>query len=160
MMASRAQRAGQRWAAFQQLSCGERRLLLEAVLLLPLVAVALRWFGLRRTQTLLAAKPRRGAPGAAGQGMPAEAVAAIVALASRHTLGRPRCLAQALVLWRLLRRAGLPAEMRIGVRKPGSQLQAHAWVECGGAVLDVAGGGAAGFASFARPLPDSSRASL
>lgn len=159
MMASRMQRAGQRWAAFQRLSRGERRLLLEAVLLLPLVAVALRWFGLRRTQALLVAKLRREALDTAAQGMPAEAIAAIVAQASRHTLGRPRCLAQALVLWRLLRRAGQPADLRIGVRKPGSLLQAHAWVECGGAVLDVAGGGAAGFAPFAWPLPDRSRAS-
>ncbi len=50
---------------------------------------------------------------------------------------RVPCLARALLLERLLVRRGLPATLRIGVRRPGAgRLGAHAWVECGGVSLD------------------------
>jgi hypothetical protein len=36
----------------------------------------------------------------------------------------------------MLRRAGIDAQLRIGVGKEGARdLRAHAWVECGGAAL-------------------------
>lgn len=48
---------------------------------------------------------------------------------------RPSCLPRSLTLWWLLRRQGLPAELRIGVRREGDRLEAHAWVEQDGVVL-------------------------
>ena len=42
------------------------------------------------------------------------------------------CLAQALVMHRLLSRCGYTSVVRIGVRREGPQFLAHAWVECGG----------------------------
>jgi hypothetical protein len=39
------------------------------------------------------------------------------------------CLRRALVLQRLLARAGLETELKIGVRKVDGGLQAHAWIE-------------------------------
>ncbi|OFW26916.1 MAG: hypothetical protein A3H97_21950 [Acidobacteria bacterium RIFCSPLOWO2_02_FULL_65_29] len=48
------------------------------------------------------------------------------------------CLVEALAVHAMLRRRGLPSEMRLGVRTPGSQaasLVAHAWVECDGVVV-------------------------
>jgi len=41
----------------------------------------------------------------------------------RHT-----CLRRSLVLFHLLRHAGRPVELRIGVRKQHGALQAHAWL--------------------------------
>jgi len=46
------------------------------------------------------------------------------------------CLRQSLVVWFLLRRRGLPAELRIGARKVEDRLEAHAWVESNGLCLD------------------------
>ena len=43
------------------------------------------------------------------------------------------CLAQALVMHRLLSRCGYTSVVRIGVRREGPQFLAHAWVECEGA---------------------------
>jgi hypothetical protein len=48
----------------------------------------------------------------------------------------PTCLKQALIVCRVRRRRGLPAELRIGVQKEGGLFAAHAWVEDGyGTVL-------------------------
>jgi hypothetical protein len=123
------------WRKFLGLSPAERRLFLAAALLLPAVAVALRLVGLRRCQAALA----RLAPGgrrAVPPGRAADAARMVLA-ASRHAPCRADCLRRSLVLWWLLRRAGLPGELRLGVRKQDGQLEAHAWVELGGRPLEV-----------------------
>ena len=49
---------------------------------------------------------------------------------------RPSCLVRALALAELLARAGVPhALIRVGVRRDGTSLDAHAWVELDGAVV-------------------------
>ncbi len=48
---------------------------------------------------------------------------------------RPTCLARALVLFRLLREQGDPAELVIGLPQQAAGQEAHAWVELEG--LDV-----------------------
>lgn len=56
--------------------------------------------------------------------------------ASRYVLPDKPCLAQALTVQLLLRRRGIPAQLRIGVMKDEEKnLQAHAWVESEGAVV-------------------------
>lgn len=45
---------------------------------------------------------------------------------------RPRCLFNALVLFRLLREQGEPAELVIGLRPDATDQRAHAWVELDG----------------------------
>jgi hypothetical protein len=46
------------------------------------------------------------------------------------------CLVLALVADTMLQRRGQASEIRIGVRRPASRrVQAHAWVECDGAVV-------------------------
>ena len=45
---------------------------------------------------------------------------------------RARCLVGSLVLLRLLRRAGTPAEIVIGLPKEPTSHEAHAWIEVGG----------------------------
>ena len=46
---------------------------------------------------------------------------------------RPRCLVNALVLFRLLREQGTPAELVIGLQETPADKDAHAWVELDGA---------------------------
>lgn len=45
---------------------------------------------------------------------------------------RPRCLVNALVLFRLLREQGEPAELLIGLPPDATNQEAHAWVELDG----------------------------
>jgi hypothetical protein len=62
----------------------------------------------------------------------AERIARLVtAVAGRHPL-RCRCLERSTTLWWLLARAGVPARVVLGVRKDGTGVEAHAWVEVNG----------------------------
>jgi hypothetical protein len=65
---------------------------------------------------------------------------------------RPTCLTRSLALVYLLRRRGLPAELRIGVRKTGEAFGAHAWVECQGESFGQRDGGAE-YSAFERISP-------
>lgn len=59
-------------------------------------------------------------------------IAQSVTSAAAHHLWTVTCLPRALALWRMLRRRGIPARVRIGVRRDETTLAAHAWVEVGG----------------------------
>lgn len=49
---------------------------------------------------------------------------------------RPSCLVRALALAELLARAGVPGSLiRLGVRRDGATMDAHAWVELDGRVI-------------------------
>ncbi len=105
------------------------------------VDLGLRLLGFGRLRALLArrARPDGGAPRAPDEAELAAArrLARQVERAAGLRIYRVPCLARALLLERLLARRGLPATLRIGVRRPGAgRLGAHAWVECGGLVLD------------------------
>ena len=50
-------------------------------------------------------------------------------------LFRLRCLRQSLILFRILKRRSIPAELRIGARRVGDNVNAHAWIEYDGQVL-------------------------
>ena len=52
--------------------------------------------------------------------------------AARHHLWAMTCLPRALGLRWLLGRAGIPADLRIGIARQDGQLLAHAWVERAG----------------------------
>ncbi len=69
---------------------------------------------------------------------------------ARFGVFRPRCLTRSIALHRLLRRDRLPAEIRVGVRRDGATLVAHAWVELHGQVL----GDRASHVSGYTPLAD------
>ena len=125
---------------FQLLSWPERWLLVQALFLLPLTALALRFLGFRRWQSTLASLVPIDEALAAGQDetavQQAQITAKVVKAAARRGPYRANCLQQSLVLWWLLRRQEITSELRIGVRKEGSRLEAHAWVEFLGAVLN------------------------
>ncbi len=63
----------------------------------------------------------------------------LVRIAARNHLYEMTCLRQSLALQWLLARRGIPAELRIGVRKQAGALEAHAWVECAGQAVEARG---------------------
>jgi transglutaminase superfamily protein len=122
-----------RLTRFLQLDRADRWILIQSVLLLPLVAVLLRMIGLARCWALLqrAGGKQTGAFAADDPARTSQQARTVrmVDIAARHLPWQPSCLPRSLVLWFLLRRQGVPAELRIGVRKSDRQLEAHAWVE-------------------------------
>lgn len=99
--------------------------------------------GLRRTQSLLARVsclaqgPSPSGPGDRADAMEhARRCAATVSIAARHGLVKANCLPRSILLWWLLRRRGIEADVQIGVRLSDRGLEAHAWVERDGVVLN------------------------
>jgi hypothetical protein len=134
-----------------RLSWADRLLLAQAACLLAAVHLGLRLLPFRMLRRgldrLARTLPRPVAP-AAGY---AARLAWAVPAAGRRLLGADSCLAQALAARCLLRRQGLPGELRIGVAKDGAdRLVAHAWVESGGQVVV---GGSVGTLESYTPLP-------
>jgi hypothetical protein len=128
-------------------------LLLQSLLLIPAISFLLRVLGFQRTLSVLDRLSRRRTPDVPPRSEPmdAKAMCRLVGTAARHGVCKATCLRQALVLWFLLRRRGVPAELRIGVRKQADCLEAHAWVESNGGVLDVTRG-LAGTGETAEPF--------
>jgi hypothetical protein len=139
-------------ARWNELSSLQRRTLLRAWPLLPGVWLALRTLGLPRTQALLLGRSpgERRAP--ALQLADLQAMGEAVNIAARHPPLPAPCLTSSLVLLWLLRRQGVAARLRIGVRfhapaAPG-RLDAHAWVEWQGVPLNDRSDVGAQFAAF------------
>lgn len=131
----------------------ERALFLQSMVMLRVLAAALWLMGLgpvHRFLARLSGAPRIDAP----DDRPARVrvIAWSVAAAARHGGVRANCLERSLLLWWLLRRHGAPAALRIGVRKDGDALQAHAWIELDGEVLAETVDVRAGFAPFSRAI--------
>ena len=119
-----------RWARWRVLPARERRQTLLAAALIPLAAASLRIAGVRRTLKPLARGPAGLDPRAARE------AARAVARAARHAPYRGNCLSQSIALTWLLRRRGVAADLRFGARRREGQLEAHAWVEHDGVVLN------------------------
>ena len=117
----------------------EWRLLAQLVLLLPAIGAALHLLGFKRTRDLLGRLSPLSTPteqlDTAQACAKAQRIARLLRIAANHGLYRATCLRQSLALWWLLKRRGIPAELRIGVRKDGAGLNAHAWVEFDGTPL-------------------------
>src|SRR6266571_413831 len=129
------------WERFRRFSGMElpaQELFLRAVVLLPLVALSLRWRGFRATQAALQRFLSKANPGPAAAllSKAAAVTAHMVNAADRHGLVHPSCLAKSLTLWWLLARQGISSHLRIGIRKEGEKFEAHAWVESDGIALN------------------------
>ncbi len=130
------------------LSRNDWAVFIGALGLLPAVAVGLRLVGLRRLLVMveILASIRRGRR--AGDPLDAERAARLVEAAARCCLPRPTCLAKALVVFALVKRRGLPAEVIIGVTKARGPLEGHAWVRLGRHV--VGGPASSGYTALVR----------
>jgi hypothetical protein len=138
------------WRGFWRLSGHSRGIALEAAAALVATWAGLRLVGFRRWKELLVRlTPGHAAtPGELAQITTAHEVACIQQAASRHLIFHASCLEQSLVLWWLLGRRGIPAELRIGARKEAGRFEAHAWVELGSVVLNDSGEAHLHFAPF------------
>lgn len=139
---------------FLRLSASEKLSFLEAVFLLFFARVALRRVSLRRLQAFmdrfLLGKEATG--DAALLVDRARGVARLVQAAARRVPVQTYCLHNSLVLSWMLRRRGIPCELRFGARLQGSELDAHAWVECAGQVLNDSQDVHERFPPFDRPI--------
>jgi hypothetical protein len=146
----------QRWHRYWRLSGCERGVVLEAACGLLATWVGLRLAGFRRWKNVLAAlapSPNTTARQAdASQPDAAQTIARMAAAAAQNFFFNPNCLEQSLVLWWLLRRRGIAAELRIGARKEFDRFEAHAWVEVNSAVLNDATAEHRHFVPFDGPI--------
>jgi hypothetical protein len=129
MRSSRQSSLVRRWLALER---GDRRLLCEAWWELLVVSLRLR---ISPRRVLARALARGGEDGPTGNSPAASGIAQAVGSAAAHHLWTMTCLPRALTLLSMLGRRGIPARLRIGVRRAESGIAAHAWVEHGGAPL-------------------------
>lgn len=106
---------------------------LRCMLALLAVRLHLKARGFGRSVARARRLGAHGADGGLVDGL-AEQTAHRVAVAGAFFPGRAVCLEQSLALYVLLRRRGVPAELRLGVVP--SPFHAHAWVEVDGAPLN------------------------
>lgn len=131
---------------FFRLNAGDRRLLVVTALLHAGIRLGL-WllpFHLLRQILARAASPPRASTAAPSP----DRVAWALAVIGRMTPWATTCLTLALTAQVVLTRMGLPARLRLGAAKgPDGAVQAHAWVECGGAVI-IGGSNVHRYAAF------------
>jgi len=140
------------WRGFWRLSARSRGIALEAAAALVATWAGLRLIGFRRWKALLVRltphPSQLKAPSEPARIATAQEIACIQQSASRHLIFHASCLEQSLVLWWLLDRRGIPAELRIGARKEAGRFEAHAWIELGSVVLNDSGEAHLHFAPF------------
>jgi transglutaminase-like putative cysteine protease len=117
------------YARWTVLATGQRRLTMQSAALIGAAVVAIRVLGVPRTLRI-ASRPIHG-PTRTVIGD----VATAVDRAGRYVPGAT-CLPKALVLAWMLRRAGLDAAVRFGVKTDGG-FDAHAWVESNGVAVET-----------------------
>ena len=139
-------------ARMLSLSPDQRRVALASVVLLPAVQTSLHLRGFNRTARTLATRSERSAvPTEPNKARPA---AEAVALVAGRSLVGARCLCRSLVLWFLLRRRGIDAQLVIGAQASvNGELPAHAWVEVSGEPVNDAPDIRERFGSFELQLP-------
>lgn len=122
----------------EALTVTEWRVLLLSILLLPMIALVLQFKGFKWTQTLLSKhlSEKHGILIPEDEQLKiAQSVARVISIAANHGFYSANCLKKSLLTWWLLRRRGIPIELKIGVNKDVGDFNAHAWVECRGNVL-------------------------
>ena len=124
-----------------RLTPAERRVAVEAAVLLPLAAIGVRMCSPARAVRLMSAsRPPAAEP------LEPRRIAAITDAVL--TLARARCLTKTLVLHRILGRRGVQTDVVVGVARDDSALAAHAWLEWNGEIL--IGGGSRTYAPLWR----------
>lgn len=123
---------------FSALERPAQRLFVRALVTLPLVGLSLKFRGFEATRATLRKTVSRVTPQILSDSLNKQIAltAHMVNAADRHGPVHPSCLIKSLTLWWLLGRQGVTSELRVGVRKEGGNLEAHAWVEREGIALN------------------------
>lgn len=118
----------------RRLTARERTLAAKAAALQAVVVPALRLVSLKKVQSLVGALAPLKRSGPRGDEALARAheAARVVHGVARRSIPRASCLPRSIVLWALLRRMGIEGRLRFGVKRQGSGVDAHAWVEVNG----------------------------
>lgn len=127
---------------WRQLSHRDRFRVATFALLLPWVSAALRVLGYKRTRAWMerAFRPHCPAqPVTAAWLQRGEHLADLVRMGARWTPANTSCLRQALLVHALLRRQGLPTDIKFGVDPHRGALDLHAWAELDGQPLGQPG---------------------
>jgi hypothetical protein len=124
--------------SFAALPASDRLVLVEAMIILPATGLGLRWFHINQLTGWMGKIADLRAGKTVAQDLQGEALRArrLVGAAARNGLYAGTCLSRSVTFWWLLRRRGVRSDLRIGVRKQKGELEAHAWVECDGIVLN------------------------
>ena len=136
------------------LSTREWRYLSWAIVMLPLIRGSLAIWSFNSVLTALGkTSPLPGSlvvQPASPMPAPTEIrrVVRMVNAAANRGPVKANCLPRSLTIWWLLRRQGLDCELRLGVKPRDAAIQAHAWVEHRGEVLNDDPGIAARFSAF------------
>lgn len=119
-----------------QIGGEERTVFLVSLALLPLMAVGLHRFGMARLRAWLEGHSPQPAVSATLETVTrARRLGRMVNAAARLSPYKANCLKRSLTLWWLLLRRGIASDIRIGVRM-GAGLEAHAWVEIAGSIVN------------------------
>lgn len=132
-----SQRRARRWRAA------------EAAFLLPLCSIGVRLLGVTRTQRWLGLCAR-AVESTDRVDDPAEVVRTVDKTSRRLRISFS-CVPRSLSIWTMLRRRRVDSSVRLGVRRVAGAVEAHAWVEASGRVLDSADP-TLDFTPFTRPL--------
>jgi len=129
------------WKAFlryRALDPQARALFWRAAFLLPRIALSLRLHGFIRTKDSFQKEILRSPVSRPDQhsDQTVRETCRMVKAAGHYGFLRPTCLVESLALCYLLQKQGVPADLRIGVRKISDEFEAHAWVEYAGAALN------------------------
>jgi hypothetical protein len=132
------------WRRFLRLKRPERKIVLEAAVALFATWAGLRIFGFRRWKEISSRLARsknknsRGAGEAPADLELAQKIARLEAATERRLIFRVNCLDRSMSMLWLCRRRGIPATLQFGARKHGTLVEAHAWIEVAGHVINAA----------------------
>ncbi|MFI5071644.1 MAG: lasso peptide biosynthesis B2 protein [Terriglobales bacterium] len=144
------------WVRFCNLSGRERRDFFLGLLFLPAAVIWLRVSTFRSVQHVL--EKWRGDAALTNQRddtrdlAESQSASRMLDAASRRGIVRGNCLSRSIALCWLLRRRGIPAQLKIGARKIGNQLEAHAWIEVAGHAINDSDDVQTRYAPFAGPV--------
>lgn len=145
------------WKKLLALSRQEWLYLATALVLLPLLRFSLKIWSLQsvlvvlvKTSPISSEKPSNHSGNGQDSAENAKTASLIhmVNLAAVRSPVYANCLSRSLAVWWLLRLRGLETELRLGVKPLENGIQAHAWVEQKGRVLNEEAGVARKFAAF------------
>lgn len=123
-----------RLKTFLSLALADKAAFIRAWLYLAAATLSVRTAGLARTLAWLVPQ---ATPTAANPTDPRDRrhwprAALWLPIAMRYCPGSRKCLERSVALHALLRRAGIPSELRIGIGTTDPKVEAHAWIEVAG----------------------------